>query len=322
MKEAMRVLLAVDGSDCSIAVMDEAARLPWPKDSYLKVLTVVEMPASVSADPFAAVGDNYTAWAKALEEQAAANTAKALARYYERSNEQIEVTARAVKGDAKETIIDEAERWGADLIMVGTHGYNPLERLWLGSVSRAVTSHARCSVEVVRKREAHNDQKLSPMKILLAVDGSSCSEEAVTEIAERPWPAGSEVRVVSAIHLTFTPTPETHSFPYSYYSQVEKAGREQAEVAISSALALLRRSNAGRIAPLILTDDFFLGRAEDVIMTVAKEWNADLIMLGSHGYRGWKRFLLGSVAQAVAWHAPCSVQIVRGDQRTAKRRLS
>jgi nucleotide-binding universal stress UspA family protein len=321
MKEAMKILLAVDGSEYSLAVVDEAARIPWPKGSSMKVLSVAELPAPVMADPIGGIGINYAEWEKALEDLAVANTTKALARYYERGGEQIEVTARAIKGDPKVTIIDEAERWGADLIMIGTHGYNVLERLWLGSASRAVTSHANCSVEIVRQREVQTDQKRSPMKILLAVDGSECGEEAVKEIAQRPWPAGSEVQVVSAIYLPVTPTPETWALPESYYSQVEKVGREQADLAISRALSTLRESNSDRNTPLTLTSQSILGQAEEVIIGAAKGWNADLIVLGSHGYRGWRRFVLGSVSQAVAWHAPCSVLIVRARRKTGEMEL-
>jgi nucleotide-binding universal stress UspA family protein len=53
------------------------------------------------------------------------------------------------------------------------------------------------------------------------------------------------------------------------------------------------------------------GSPKDVILNEANRWQADLILLGCHGYGNVKRFLLGSVSQAVALHAPCSVQIVR-----------
>jgi nucleotide-binding universal stress UspA family protein len=51
------------------------------------------------------------------------------------------------------------------------------------------------------------------------------------------------------------------------------------------------------------------------VIDVAAEWRADLIMLGSHGRKGLDRFLVGSVSEAVALHAPCSVQIVRVSQQ-------
>ncbi|MGH9767157.1 MAG: universal stress protein, partial [Blastocatellia bacterium] len=149
------------------------------------------------------------------------------------------------------------------------------------------------------------------MKILLAVDGSEFSDAAVEEIANRPWPSGSEVHVLSVIHLPFTPTPETRSLPDSYYSGLENAGRELAESAINRAIARLRESDADRETPLTLTSEAAIGRPEEMIIETAKTWGADLVALGSHGYRGFRRFLLGSVSQTVASHAPCSVEIVR-----------
>ena len=149
------------------------------------------------------------------------------------------------------------------------------------------------------------------MRILLAVDGSEFSDAAVEEIADRPWPPGSEVHVISVIHLPFTPTPETWALPQSHYSQLEKVGRELAGSAIDRAIARLRESDAARETPLIVTSEVTVGHPAEMIIEKSKLWGADLVALGSHGYRGFTRFLLGSVSHAVASRAPCSVEIVR-----------
>ena len=65
-------------------------------------------------------------------------------------NKSISLDAALVPGPPRTVILDEAESWGADLIVVGSHGYRAWERFLLGSVSHAVVSHAKCSVEVVR----------------------------------------------------------------------------------------------------------------------------------------------------------------------------
>jgi nucleotide-binding universal stress UspA family protein len=196
------------------------------------------------------------------------------------------------------------------LIVVGTHGYNALERLWLGSVSRAVASHAKCSVEIARRRK---DQGAGgeAMRILLAVDGSEFGDAVVEEVANRPWPPGSEVHIISVIHLPFTPTPETWALPDSYYYKLEKTVRELAGSAIDRATSRLLDSNTEREAPLTLTSEAVVGHAAETIIETAKKWGADLVALGSHGRSGFSRFLLGSVSYAVASHAPCSVEIVR-----------
>ena len=154
------------------------------------------------------------------------------------------------------------------------------------------------------------------MKILLAVDGSEFGDAAVEEIANRPWPSRSEVHVISVIRLPFTPTPETRSLPDSYYSQLEKAERERAESAINRAVARLRESDAERETPLTLTSEVFVGLPAETIIDTAKKWGADLVALGSHGRRGFTRFLLGTVSHAVASHAPCSVEIVRNPMQS------
>jgi nucleotide-binding universal stress UspA family protein len=62
-------------------------------------------------------------------------------------------TETAVRdGDPRTVILDEAKDWGADLIVLGSHGHSGLERWLLGSVARSIVDHAPCSVEVVRRR--------------------------------------------------------------------------------------------------------------------------------------------------------------------------
>ncbi len=306
----MKILLAVDGSEYSLAAVKEAARMPWPAGSVVRIISVAEIPAWDLPWTLPRPSASFKEWDMMLEELAIEHITQAMAKFGEIAGSQTEVTAKTLKGDPKVALLDEAEHWGADLILAGTHGYNVLERIWLGSVSRAIASHSKCSVEIVRRREAQ-DASRQAMKILLAVDGSASSDAAVEEIAGRPWPSGSEVNVISVIHLPFTQTPETWALPEGYYTELKNVEREHAESAINRAISRLRESNSEREIPLTLLNEAILGHTEEMIIETAKEWGADLVMLGSHGRRGFDRFLLGSVSQAVAYHAPCSVEIVR-----------
>jgi nucleotide-binding universal stress UspA family protein len=309
MREAMKILLGIDGSEYSRAAVEEAARMPWPEGSVVKFVSVAEIPVAVTPLSMSIPPLSFPEWNRIFEERALALTTQAMAQFVEIAGSRTETTAKTLRGDPKTAILDEAEHWGADLIMVGTHGYNAMERLWLGSVSRAVAAHSKCSVQIVRRRKAQ-DASRQAMKILLAVDGSESSDAAVEEIAGRPWPRGTEVNVVFVLYLPFTPTPETRALPESYYSQLEKAGREQAESAIMRAVSRIRESNSEREIPLTLTSEVILGHPEERIIGKAKEWGADLVVVGTHVKRGVERFLLRSVSQAVAYHAPCSVEIV------------
>ena len=146
------------------------------------------------------------------------------------------------------------------------------------------------------------------MKILLAVDGSKYSDAAVAGVAKRPWPANSEIKILSAIE-PFTPyMTEIWATSNEFWEELDKASKDQANNAISGAVEQLSK-NASK--SLKISTEIVKGNPKNAILDEAEKWRADLIVLGSHGYTGFKRMLLGSVSQAVASHAHCSVEIVR-----------
>ncbi|MDE3188787.1 MAG: universal stress protein [Acidobacteriota bacterium] len=149
------------------------------------------------------------------------------------------------------------------------------------------------------------------MKILLPVDGSEYSKAAVHELLSRPWPADTQVEVLSVAH----PTPE-YLDPRMVASaiHVESLEREmkRARQNVDEAAGAIRQG----AALLDVSTKILEGSPKEAILREAAAWGADLIMLGSHGYGFAMRFLLGSVSHAVALHAPCSVEIVRS--RTAE----
>jgi nucleotide-binding universal stress UspA family protein len=146
------------------------------------------------------------------------------------------------------------------------------------------------------------------MKILLAVDGSPCSDAAIDEVARRPWPEGSLIKVLTAFELPMPPTPEGWALPVSYSEEMDTALRKQAQNIVDGALQKLKAKLDKSIA---LDATLLPGAPRIVILDEAESWQADLIVVGSHGYRAWERFLLGSVSQAVVSHANCSVEVVR-----------
>lgn len=146
------------------------------------------------------------------------------------------------------------------------------------------------------------------MKILLAIDGSPCSELAVTEVSRRPWPTGSEVRVISVVEIPNVLAVEPWAVPPTYFEDVMKDVREVAQKPVEGAVTKLR---AGEDKTLKVTSEIIEGSPKRAILDEAERWGADLIVVGSHGYGALNRFLLGSVSQAVALHAKCSVEIVR-----------
>jgi nucleotide-binding universal stress UspA family protein len=152
------------------------------------------------------------------------------------------------------------------------------------------------------------------MRVLLAVDGSPYSEAAVNEVASRIWPEDCEVRVITAYELPLAPAPETWALPPDYFEKLDRAARESAE-AIEHAIVVKLTESLGPAVKV--TGNILPGSPRSIILEEAERWNADLIVLGSHGYGTWHRVLLGSVSHAVVSHAKCSVEVVRMRHRPA-----
>ena len=146
------------------------------------------------------------------------------------------------------------------------------------------------------------------MKILLATDGSAHSKAAVEEVASRPFPLNTEVRIVSAYDKSsLTMHMEPMGALREYYAEIDQKAVKLAENATEHAAKILRKKNP----TLTITTIVIEGSPKRVILKEAETFGADLIVVGSHGYGGVERFMLGSVSHAVSLHAKCSVEIVR-----------
>lgn len=149
----MKILLAVDGSDCSDAAVEAFTRRPWPPESEVKVITAAEVPVPVGMEPWAVSANYFAELDKSVREAAQAVIDSALLKLKTIADKTLKVSSEIIQGPPRQVIVDEAEDWGADLIVMGSRGLGAWNRLLLGSVSSAVIHHAKCSVEIVRSRE-------------------------------------------------------------------------------------------------------------------------------------------------------------------------
>ncbi len=137
----MKILLAVDDSKFSEAAAQAVIARHRLEGLEVRALHAADPPALLMAPEMAEyIPPREPEEAKAL----VAKTADAL------RAAGVNVTTAVIQGDPRIAIIDDAEAWGADLIVLGSHGRKGLERFLLGSVSEAVLRHAHCSVEIVR----------------------------------------------------------------------------------------------------------------------------------------------------------------------------
>jgi nucleotide-binding universal stress UspA family protein len=150
----MKILLAVDGSVHSDAAAEELAKRPWPPQSEVKVITAVEIPAPVGMEPWAVSPDYFENLERTLRQAAKAVLDSALLKLKSTTDKTLTISSEIIQGSPAQVIVDEAESWGADLIVMGSRGLGIWNRLLLGSVSNAVVHHAKCSVEVVRTPQA------------------------------------------------------------------------------------------------------------------------------------------------------------------------
>ena len=148
----MKILLAVDGSPFSDAVLNEVGRRPWPHNSQILVVTAFSATFASTTELWELPPDYYDKIERSVRMRADSVMETAVAELAAALGPEVEVKGKCVAGSPQRVILDEAEKWKADLIVVGSHGYPAWERLLLGSVSQAVVSHAKCSVEVVRGR--------------------------------------------------------------------------------------------------------------------------------------------------------------------------
>jgi len=297
----MKVLIATDSSPASQRILEETAARPWPKDTAFCIASVVDVGRFAQLP--ALIDD-----ARRESEQILKAGAALLARANHFA------TTEVLMGAPRKAISAYASQWGADLILAGSHGHGAIGRFLLGSVAQGILRTADCSVEIVRFPSEGRAPSSHPMRILLATDGSECSLAAVRSVVARPWPAGTILKVLSVEELVTIDMPMEASslasiYPESLLDKLVADARALATGAVESARKMLLQTGI----QILDQGPLPVGDPRAVVLDQAQAWPADLIVLGSHGRRGLDRFLMGSVAESVATHAPCSVEVIRSN---------
>jgi len=145
------------------------------------------------------------------------------------------------------------------------------------------------------------------MKVLVAIDDSPFSDAAIDSVGNRPWPDQTEFRVLSILEMG---SPEYGGWEPAVVPSMEPIReqiRKEREEFMDSRVGKLRSMLPGRE----INGKVVEGYVREAIIREATDWGADFLIMGSHGRRGLRRFLLGSVAEGVLAHAPCTVEIVK-----------
>ena len=291
----MKLLLAVDSVASAELLAGSIAARPWSPGTLARVLTVIDY-ILIPVDLVNETGGQMKLIRPEMERRARSVTARAVELLRQSG---VEAEEDISTGDARTVILDTADEWSTDLIFIRSHVYSDITRWMLGSVAQEVLRRASCSVEIVRA--ATDDARIAAgaMRILLATDGSEYSLAAARSVSGRRWADGTEVKVISVVDAF------VRSIEYAAPEVIEEGGMKDARAAVDEAVEIISSSG------LTTTGEVVTGREKTEIVDRAKEWGASLVVVGSHGRRGMKRLLLGSVSEYVANHAHCSTEVIR-----------
>ena len=150
------------------------------------------------------------------------------------------------------------------------------------------------------------------MKVLLATDGTKYADAAADALVNISLTDGDEVKIISVVDVAVPLAIDVYGGYLPDTTDLEKAARENAQKVCEGTTKKVKDLLTGK--NVAVSSDILYGTPESVIVETAEDIHADLIVLGSHGYRAWERLLLGSVSNSVVHHAHCSVFVVRTNE--------
>jgi nucleotide-binding universal stress UspA family protein len=277
-----KILVAVDGSDSSRNAFRQACRIARDDKSWITVLTAIPL----FEDQFDVLSMKEKVTRTLLEEGE-----KILTGIIRISKEEDTfIRPMLKKGSPFEVILDTVAEENYDLIVMGRRGLSNIERALVGSVTASVIAHSSRDVLVVP-----NDATLGWKNILLPTDGSKYSAIASNKALELANSYGSSLLAVSIVDVT-----------EEFYTEAPDAVEELIRKAKRFVEDIKKRANGLNIHTLVKE-----GETYEVITNLARESVSDVIVMGSHGRTGVKRFLIGNVTEKVIGYAPCPVLIVK-----------
>jgi nucleotide-binding universal stress UspA family protein len=275
-----KILVAYDGSDSSKNALRQAVKLAEAEKCTIKVLNVMLSSEEIGVD---VMGHGV------VKEPSARMLAEAETIAM---NEGGKVETTIEQGIPHEEIVKTADAGDCDLIVMGRRGLSRLERMLMGSVTERVIGHTERDVLVVPR-----DAAVGWEKVLVATDGSRYSEAAVERAIDFAKTHGGSMIAVSVVDVT-----------EEFYAQAPDAVEKMENKAGEMLEEVKKKAGASNVK---IETHVREGDAHRKIVELAGEKNADVIFMGSHGRKGLKKFLMGSVTEKVIGLASCPVIVVK-----------
>lgn len=304
----MKILIGYDGTPDAETIFEDLDRAGLPSVAEVCLLSAIPpvYPMRVLAmDPAG------TAWLPVNSEagdekkrvDAALETGSRASQSLRARRPGWDVMMEARIGTPAESLLSFADTWKPDLIAVGSHGWSWLGRKFLGSTTEKIMAQAKANLRLCHPREHAAG---APPRILVAMDGSRDSRQAVDEVAGRDWPAGTSIRLLAV--REYHPFTEAIAAAEAIGLPAIPLGFEDwkwMEDQLAETASWLKAKGLD-VGSAILEGD-----PRHILLAEASSFKADCVFLGRRGLSRFKRYLLGSVSGAVASHAPCSVEIIR-----------
>ena len=282
--KAFRVLVATDGSAHARAAINTVRQFPWPSNTRVRVVVARRTRAEYRRSILLAALDRGA-------EAAADHARRALARRW--PGVEISIVDKAPEA----AILAEAERFGADVIVIGWRGHGAVRRALMGSVSRAVVRGARCSVLVTRRA----------LRVRRIVLGLNMATRALALVGRLDAPSDGRVILLTALESMSVPTHVLLKAG-AVAREVKRINARRAKDAMKElkrAAAQLQRAG-WRTRTMLTTGE----PLNDLLATVAGT-RAQLLVVGAKGASGVRQLLLGSVAEGAVNRSTVPVLIAR-----------
>lgn len=207
------------------------------------------------------------------------------------------VESYVCEGEPPDVIVETAETNKADLIALGTYGRKGLKRVLMGSVTSQVILNSPCDVLVVNKECTSCTGTYH--SLLVPFDGSDTSKRALIRACELSRIDGGEITVLYVI-------PRYEEMVNFYKSEAITKSLFQEAEKIANAAKKLASEHGVQIKAVVQE-----GHASEKTVEIAEKFKSDLIVMGTHGWRGMNKAIMGSTAERIIANAARPILIVR-----------
>jgi universal stress protein A len=313
-QSTLNILVPVDFSEMSIRVIEVAKRFAERFGATVHLAHVHQFyyPAGFTAPMPPVIPYSVISYERGFEKKIARRLS-ALADQRSLSS----IACHVLNGaPAYDEICNLAKEIPADLIVMPTHGRTGLKHLFLGSTAERIVQHSPCPVFVARqsKRQSKNGASIAINSIFVPIDFSGCSFEGLRYAIQFAREFAAKIIVLHVVDLG----PAFISDNYGMYDLTKYQ-----EMARGAAKEQMRKFvRLAKFGDLEFEAVVTTGSAVWEICELAENRNVDLIITSTHGRTGFKHVLIGSTAEHVVRHAPCSVLVVPSHPKVRAKRLT